>query len=249
MFSEQYNGGENDDTKLTDYASSFASVNLTVTSGGGSTTDYYRLTFDKNGGSGSMADVKVDKGSNYSLPACKFTAPAGKEFKAWKVGDDEKAVGDNITVNANTTVQALWKSKPGSSITPDREICTITLNFDEGVWTDPVIGDKKDGLVWYVNKGDTITLPSALVREGYTFLYWKGSKYDPGDSYTVDGDHTFTAMWEKNSEKAEPEIPHETPKPEDPKDLLKRLKGVYERDSVMNGGKPTVLPKAGVGGK
>ena len=32
VFSEQYNGGENDDTKRTDYASAFASVALTVTS-------------------------------------------------------------------------------------------------------------------------------------------------------------------------------------------------------------------------
>lgn len=31
VFSEQYNGGENDDTKRTDYASAFASVALTVT--------------------------------------------------------------------------------------------------------------------------------------------------------------------------------------------------------------------------
>ena len=30
VFSEQYNGGENDDTKLTDYASAFEAVTLTV---------------------------------------------------------------------------------------------------------------------------------------------------------------------------------------------------------------------------
>ena len=33
VFSEQYNGGENDDTKLTDYASTFAKVDLTVVDG------------------------------------------------------------------------------------------------------------------------------------------------------------------------------------------------------------------------
>ena len=75
----------------------------------------FKISFDKNGGSGTIADVKVDKGSNYSLPACKFTAPAGKEFKAWEVGGVEKAVGDSITVNADTKVKALWKDK---AVTP-----------------------------------------------------------------------------------------------------------------------------------
>ena len=32
VFSEQYNGGEQDDTKLTDYASAFETVALTVSS-------------------------------------------------------------------------------------------------------------------------------------------------------------------------------------------------------------------------
>ena len=34
VFSEQYNGGEQDDTKLTDYASAFETVALTVSSMG-----------------------------------------------------------------------------------------------------------------------------------------------------------------------------------------------------------------------
>jgi uncharacterized repeat protein (TIGR02543 family) len=39
-----------------------------------------------------------------------------------------------------------------------------------------------------------ITLP-APVRDGYTFDYWEGSRYNAGDKYTVTGDHTFTAVW------------------------------------------------------
>ena len=47
--------------------------------------------------------------------------------------------------------------------------------------------------------GDVIEMPAAPTREGYTFKYWKGSQYNPGDKYTVDGDHAFTAVWEENS--------------------------------------------------
>ena len=47
--------------------------------------------------------------------------------------------------------------------------------------------------------GDTITIHKAPEREGYKFLYWKGSEYYPGDEYTVElGGHVFTAMWEES---------------------------------------------------
>ena len=45
--------------------------------------------------------------------------------------------------------------------------------------------------------GETISVHEAPIREGYTFSYWKGSEYQPGDKYTVTEDHTFTAQWKK----------------------------------------------------
>jgi hypothetical protein len=47
--------------------------------------------------------------------------------------------------------------------------------------------------------GDTIKLPGAPTREGYTFKFWKGSQYAAGADYKVEGDHVFTAEWEKNA--------------------------------------------------
>ena len=73
------------------------------------TENKYTLTFDANGGTGTMADV-TDVSGEYTLPANGFTAPAGKQFKAWSVGGVEKAVGDKITVTANTTVTAVWEA-------------------------------------------------------------------------------------------------------------------------------------------
>ena len=68
----------------------------------------YTVTFDANGGSGEMAGADVVSGE-YTLPANGFTAPEGKQFKAWSVDGKEKAVGDKITVSANTTVKAVWE--------------------------------------------------------------------------------------------------------------------------------------------
>ena len=45
--------------------------------------------------------------------------------------------------------------------------------------------------------GEEIRIHSAAVRPGYVFDYWRGSAYQPGDPYTVTGDHTFVAQWQK----------------------------------------------------
>ena len=67
----------------------------------------YTVSFAANGGTGTMADVTGISGE-YTLPENGFTAPDGKQFKAWSVGGVEKAVGDTINVTANTTVIAQW---------------------------------------------------------------------------------------------------------------------------------------------
>ena len=69
----------------------------------------FTVTFDANGGSGTMAAATGVSGT-YKLPANGFTAPTGKQFKCWSVGGTEKAVGATINVTANTTVTAVWET-------------------------------------------------------------------------------------------------------------------------------------------
>ena len=73
------------------------------------TAMYYTITFDANGGSATMAAITVEAG-DYTLPACGFTAPTGKQFKAWSVNGQEYAVGDIITVDTPLTITALWET-------------------------------------------------------------------------------------------------------------------------------------------
>ncbi|MGI6079271.1 MAG: LPXTG cell wall anchor domain-containing protein, partial [Fastidiosipilaceae bacterium] len=131
-----------------------------------------------------------------------FTAPAGKEFKAWDVGGVEKAVGDNITVDADTTVTALWKNSgtleedPTTPTTPTKPVTsTITVDPAGGTWSDNTTAAK----TYVMNVGEKFTLPAAPTKTGFTFVEWQGSRYQPGDQYTVtDQDHTFTAVWKAN---------------------------------------------------
>ena len=73
--------------------------------------NFVTVSFDNDGGTGSMNSKVLNQGSNYNLLACTFTPPAGKEFKAWDVNGVEKAVGETITVDTDIIVKALWKDK------------------------------------------------------------------------------------------------------------------------------------------
>ena len=68
----------------------------------------YTVTFDANGGSGTMDAVTVTEGEKLTLPDCGFTAPKGKEFDKW----DKGAPGEQIDVTADMTIRAIWKEKP-----------------------------------------------------------------------------------------------------------------------------------------
>ena len=65
----------------------------------------FTITFDANGGTGTMANVNAEKDTAFALPECTFTAPEGKEFDKW----DKGAVGTQITITADLTVKAEWK--------------------------------------------------------------------------------------------------------------------------------------------
>lgn len=49
-------------------------------------------------------------------------------------------------------------------------------------------------------ENDIIKIIPAPTREGYKFLYWKGSEHYPGQTYTVTNSHTFVAQWNKKPE-------------------------------------------------
>ncbi len=130
----------------------------------------YTVSFDKNGGTGTMDSVMVEEGSQYTLPECKLTAPAGKEFKAWSVNGTEKSVGDKITVNADTTVTAVWKDMSpapvmkykltvtgGSGSGEYARDATVTIKADKA--PEDMMFDK-----WVVVSGD-VTLKDAMAAE------------------------------------------------------------------------------------
>ena len=142
----------------------------------------YTVSFDANGGTGTMADVTGVSGE-YTLPANGFTAPAGKQFKAWSVGGVEKAAGDTITVNANTTVTAIWENIP---------VVTYTVSFAANGGTG-TMADVTGVSGEYTLPANGFTAPS-----GKQFKAWSvdGKEKAVGDTITVTADTTVKAVWE-----------------------------------------------------
>ena len=76
----------------------------------------YTVTYNANGGAGTMADGKAFQDLPFTLPANGFTAPAGKRFDTWAIGSADSATkvdpGETHTFTSDTAVFALWEDLP-----------------------------------------------------------------------------------------------------------------------------------------
>ena len=139
----------------------------------------YTVTFDANGGTGSMAAASGVSG-DYVLPVCGFTAPNGKQFKAWSVNGSEKAVGDKITVSANTVVTAIWENIP---------VTYYTVTFDSNGGSAVTAQS--------IEAGQNATKPADPTKDGFDFKGWtlNGSAYDFNTA--VNSNITLVAAWDQ----------------------------------------------------
>lgn len=100
---------------VTDNAFTMPASNVTVSATFKAVTDTpgpttYTVTFNANGGSGSMDAVTVTAGESYTLPSCGFTAPEGKQFKGWATAAGGEVIsGGTYQITADTTLYAIWE--------------------------------------------------------------------------------------------------------------------------------------------
>ena len=167
----------------------FASPDAEVTVGEGKPLADFTITFNGNGGSGSMEPVTVKAGTNYILPACGFTAPADQEFKAWEIGGTEYKVGDSYTVLVDTEIKALWEN---SVITPTTYTVTVSNDGNGTGTASPSTAAA----------GTTITL-TATPKTGYHFKEWEvisGGVTIKDDKFLMPNDNVeVKAIFEKDA--------------------------------------------------
>ena len=79
---------------------------------------YITISFDPNGGTGTMKPMRVKAGVGYTLPECTFTPPEGKEFAGWLAANGRVFLaGDNVVSSTDSVLKATWKDKAEVDVT------------------------------------------------------------------------------------------------------------------------------------
>lgn len=157
------------------------------------------ITFDANGGHGTMEPQRVNKGQKAGLIKNKeFIALEGSVFKGWNTQADGKGVayedGEAVTFYENTTLYAQWEQK------------THTITF---IQNDRKVGGKME--VQTVPEGtDTALTKCAFTKKGYRFKGWntesngKGKSYQDGAIVNLKEDIKLYAQWGEIIKEQEP---------------------------------------------
>ena len=143
-----------------------ATWTFTVTAEDGVTTERYvihvsvaepamcTITFEPNGGSGTMSPVVIPAGT-YPLPPCLFTAQRGYRFKGWRLNEVEYGPGGTFSLTGDVTLTALWEKIPGEApvfIFPDGPQEVVVAPGEHAV---KIV--EAEGAVtyqWFVNRHD-----------------------------------------------------------------------------------------------
>ena len=70
----------------------------------------YTISFNGNGGSGSMSDIVMTHGSSLDEVECEFTAPAHYHFAGWSTSTSVDDMVDEwpMVITSDVTLYALW---------------------------------------------------------------------------------------------------------------------------------------------
>ena len=236
------------------------------TPGGSTGQDEIEITLDPSQGKwedNTTTPRKITKtvGESTKLPT---PTREGHTFVKWQGQTAEVLPGADYTVlKGETRFTAVWKKNTSGGSTPGTTPGGNTGTETPGTPSEPSVTYEwvifeANGGAWAngdtkreqrVPVGRSITIEAAPIREGYQFLYWKGSEYHPGESYTVpDGGHTFVAQWEKVEKKPEdkPSVPSVDSKIKTPRGSILTADEIAK---ILAGSKKVIpaIPRAGVG--
>ena len=154
-----------------------------------SNTDTYTVSFEANGGSGTIAE-DTDQLGGYILPDCGFTAPNGKQFLCWaedNINGNRYAVGEEYNVTSNVTFYAVWEDIP---------VTNYMVSYFPTEGSGTMIGD-------VVEENGTFTLEvcTFMAPNGKQFKAWaigsvNGEQKQPGEQITITGETYIYAIWE-----------------------------------------------------
>ena len=143
---------------------------------------YYTVSFDSNGGTGTIDSVEDIRG-DFELPLCTFVAPEGKRFKCWDANGTEQNPQVTIQVFMDMTIKAVWEDIP-----PTQYEIAFLPNGGTGVMTA------------IATTNNTYTLPecSFTPPNGMSFKCWSinNQPKNVGETISVTGNIQLIAVWE-----------------------------------------------------
>ena len=151
---------------------------------------YITISFDPNGGTGTMKPMRVKAGVGYTLPECTFTPPEGKEFAGWlAVNGNVYPAGHDVFSTYDQSLKATWK---------DKEVTEVTISFDPNGGTGTMQPMK-------VKSGEEFELPKCTFTppEGKEFAGWlavDGTVFPAGEVVTSSIDQSLKATWKDKAE-------------------------------------------------
>ena len=151
---------------------------------------YITISFDPNGGTGTMKPMRVKAGVGYTLPECTFTPPEGKEFAGWlAVNGNVYPAGHDVFSTYDQSLKATWK---------DKEVPEVTISFDPNGGTGTMQPMK-------VKSGEEFELPECTFTppEGKEFAGWlavDGTVFPAGDVVISFSSSVLKATWKDTTE-------------------------------------------------
>ena len=162
----------------------------------------YTVTFDNNGGTGSMNRVYLNEPGEITLPECSFTAPEGCHFGGWTIGPSAAMQpGETYTIydsQESITVRPIWMryidsvlivalvdSVQAGNLSPfEMETMTEHLTIKEfGTWTCWVYWSETDG-AWLEFEGDPVAVADGT-HYGVRIVCDLDDGYEFNDNYSL----------------------------------------------------------------
>ena len=172
-----------------------ASFNVTFTEGGDPTTPQtHTVTFNTDGGTGTVAPMTAEAGTVITLPSADGLSRQYYTFTAWETGGKQYNQGADFTVNADTVFTAVWTRN------------TITVTYEanhESVTSSTHTQTVDAGRFFRLPENPFNNSPDGQILYGWALTQTpeESDILKPNtDSFADEADITFYAVWKSSSE-------------------------------------------------
>ena len=123
-----------------------------------------KVTLVANNNIDDNIETEIEKGTEYVLPTCDFTAPEGQVFKAWEIDNKEYKPQESIKIDEATIIKAIWQDKSNpDKPNPDKPNQKHAINISPSPYGEVIIDPRE------AKAGDKVSV-HAIAKYGYELV-------------------------------------------------------------------------------